>query len=647
MTEPQLEELISAYVDGELTADEQSRVERLLETDAEARSLVDELRALSSTLQALPQQRLTENLNDEILARAHALAGNGAAPGPSKPSRLEEKPAHNDSTAAERSPGRSSSPWRGLAWAAIAIAASVMLMLFNTPSGDLELAQGDKAADNFAAAPHSSGEMTAAAEPMAESEEADLFAADEVAKDAPPVATDPVAGKVAMKAGPAEASALESVHSKAVLPADLEQSQPKNSLAGGAGSNVVSGQTDGAVRLGGTAMKGSPPAAEAGQVDAASEFAAELPAGVDAQDAGFDGALIVQVDIKASAARARAFDKLLASEDIVWDEEADADRSRALSELQRRQIANAPVADAPVADSRDFAIDDLSTSSPVEVVMVEASPAQITRTLSRIRANSREYGEVEIAPNDSPAVQQLAESYEFVSSVDVPSRGVQRNEKAPATALADDATKEEKRKEIERRSNLAQGGPSRESQNNIESLTRDDAAAISAEAGERKLDKKQWQVQQQTEYRSQARAKRYYIEAEDLPIQQSQQAFSALQVESPAEPAATQAPQSPEPNPASEREEAQASKPADAPADTLDDESKPRVQRNRAAPGAESLAVQSPVQLRATGRPAMMQQQRAYFLLRVVPDDVAAETAAEAAAETPPAEPAREPAKSQ
>ena len=38
-------ELLSAYLDGELTADEQVRVEQILAASAEARQLLEELRA--------------------------------------------------------------------------------------------------------------------------------------------------------------------------------------------------------------------------------------------------------------------------------------------------------------------------------------------------------------------------------------------------------------------------------------------------------------------------------------------------------------------------------------------------------------------------------------------------------------------------
>ena len=43
-------ELFSAYLDGELTADEQVRVEQVLATSPAARQLFEELRALGSDL---------------------------------------------------------------------------------------------------------------------------------------------------------------------------------------------------------------------------------------------------------------------------------------------------------------------------------------------------------------------------------------------------------------------------------------------------------------------------------------------------------------------------------------------------------------------------------------------------------------------
>jgi hypothetical protein len=72
-------ELLSAYLDGELTATEQADVEQLLDESPEARRLLEELRALSSSLRSLPQYKLDEDLSEGVLrlAERRILAGDG------------------------------------------------------------------------------------------------------------------------------------------------------------------------------------------------------------------------------------------------------------------------------------------------------------------------------------------------------------------------------------------------------------------------------------------------------------------------------------------------------------------------------------------------------------------------------------------
>ena len=63
-------ELLSAYLDGEVTAEQQAEVERLLAENPAARQLLDELRALSSTLQEMPRYAVPEDLSQQVLRRA-------------------------------------------------------------------------------------------------------------------------------------------------------------------------------------------------------------------------------------------------------------------------------------------------------------------------------------------------------------------------------------------------------------------------------------------------------------------------------------------------------------------------------------------------------------------------------------------------
>ena len=64
------EELIGAYLDGELTPSEQIRVEQLLDENPEYRQLYEEFRALRHSLEGLPRYRLNEDLSHRVLRLA-------------------------------------------------------------------------------------------------------------------------------------------------------------------------------------------------------------------------------------------------------------------------------------------------------------------------------------------------------------------------------------------------------------------------------------------------------------------------------------------------------------------------------------------------------------------------------------------------
>ncbi|MHB8972172.1 MAG: anti-sigma factor family protein [Pirellulaceae bacterium] len=70
MTSPFSDELISAYLDGELTVQEQAYVEEQLRENADLRRMCDELRALRATLQAMPVAEPPANFAERILRQA-------------------------------------------------------------------------------------------------------------------------------------------------------------------------------------------------------------------------------------------------------------------------------------------------------------------------------------------------------------------------------------------------------------------------------------------------------------------------------------------------------------------------------------------------------------------------------------------------
>jgi anti-sigma factor RsiW len=73
------DELLSAYVDGELTPAERAAVEKRLSDDPQAQAMVAELRAVCETLKSLPKQELGTDLRESVLRQAVVLA----EPGPS------------------------------------------------------------------------------------------------------------------------------------------------------------------------------------------------------------------------------------------------------------------------------------------------------------------------------------------------------------------------------------------------------------------------------------------------------------------------------------------------------------------------------------------------------------------------------------
>ncbi len=77
-----LEEQLSAYLDGELSADQRAEVEAFLAGDEQARRLLEDLRRTANLLQALPRAKAGEELIDALRGRLErkALLGEPAAP---------------------------------------------------------------------------------------------------------------------------------------------------------------------------------------------------------------------------------------------------------------------------------------------------------------------------------------------------------------------------------------------------------------------------------------------------------------------------------------------------------------------------------------------------------------------------------------
>jgi len=109
------DELLSAYVDDELTVDERALVEERLRSDPHAAQFVQELRSLSKAIKSLPRETLGRDLRAEVRAEAE---------------RAKAETDEEDGVLPLTPPyDRWAGYKRGLAWSVLAIAATLMLMV--------------------------------------------------------------------------------------------------------------------------------------------------------------------------------------------------------------------------------------------------------------------------------------------------------------------------------------------------------------------------------------------------------------------------------------------------------------------------------------------------------------------------------------
>jgi anti-sigma factor RsiW len=109
------DELLSAYLDGELSADERAAVEARLAADPAAQRLLHELRAVSQDVQSLPLEKVGRDLADDILRRAQAA----------KPHATKAESAGLGETLPKITVFGSTRSWM---WASLALAAGLLIM---------------------------------------------------------------------------------------------------------------------------------------------------------------------------------------------------------------------------------------------------------------------------------------------------------------------------------------------------------------------------------------------------------------------------------------------------------------------------------------------------------------------------------------
>ncbi len=129
------DELISAYLDGEVTADEQAQVEQALHDNAEYQHLFDELRTLRSSLQSLPRCQLDATFSERVLRRAERAMLEPAAVSDSGDGAVKHSTDGRAHPASRPKRRMLSKRWYAAIGISAAIAAVLVVALFIMPKG--------------------------------------------------------------------------------------------------------------------------------------------------------------------------------------------------------------------------------------------------------------------------------------------------------------------------------------------------------------------------------------------------------------------------------------------------------------------------------------------------------------------------------
>jgi Putative zinc-finger len=159
MTAEPREELISAYLDGELSDVQRAEVEKWLAESSQLRRLHTELCAVRAGMQSLPRHQLDHDISGAVLRRAEHSVLRGAE---AKPVAGTIRPAPAPTSRWNRGAG-----WRRVVWPALAIAAALVILIYdaNRRPADLEVARAPEQ-DEVAGAPET-GPAAGAPEPEA------------------------------------------------------------------------------------------------------------------------------------------------------------------------------------------------------------------------------------------------------------------------------------------------------------------------------------------------------------------------------------------------------------------------------------------------------------------------------------------------
>lgn len=333
-------ELLSANLDDELTADERARVEERLAADPAARQLLDELRSVSQAMRGLPHEKLGGDLRDSVLRRAErAMLVAGEAGSVNRAAPVTRQLPF----------GRSKRAWF---WAGAAIAAALMLMFIERDAPkNADLPREVALSKRQAEAPERPLPPLAL-RALGDESASEIEAADRKAFEEKDFATPKVALGVPVATAPPSQPAS----------GDAAVSESRASREAGERFDSFAHSSEMASRGGGM-MGGAGGVSSSGVPHRTERFV---------EDAAGNEHLVVHVSLTPEAVQNRAFDATLLKNQIEVEAEAASEAEM--------------LADQPAA------------MEEVDVVVVEAAPAQVYSTLAEINRDTKNYAGIEIQP---------------------------------------------------------------------------------------------------------------------------------------------------------------------------------------------------------------------------------------------------------
>jgi hypothetical protein len=398
-------ELFSAYLDGELSAGEQAEVERLLASSPAARQLLDELRAVSATLQSLPRRKLGENISQQVLRMAERRMLTEGEPGDTAAAPLS-RPLFR------RFINRRSMVWLGLT---VAVAVMIAIQeqqeknaLVNKAGKAVAVAQGDHdklpkgaADDSFRPTTMQADRGAVARDAVKKREATGLTVGKKPGKAPEPekLAMTPNATESLKPGGGADSSRLPPSKQTPALdaPAAPASAAPLASTSAPSSRGHIGNAVAAASKAAGYGARKAGPGGSSNWYDG------------DASTSLGPDVLLVFCDVSAEATKKKALDKVLAANGIISRVHVEAkDKAQELG--SRNGYVGKSKADGKGVLAKHLPSGVVRRKAVVgeaELVYVEATPLQVKATLASLSAQPNVFVSVSVKSSQDAAARQL------------------------------------------------------------------------------------------------------------------------------------------------------------------------------------------------------------------------------------------------